>query len=230
MWGLKACRLFFSVSSACTSLKRKHRDAILKDWNPGGQAALWTRGSAGKAMCPVPSCLMSSQIPGANCPLWWEGWWQCLQPPALPWVSMIWKVGHSGCWLVPEVSQSPRDIPVWQQKGLKAPLVSEDKQNCEGQGCIQSQNIRSWKGSTRIIGSDLKWMAHTCLGKCEDFSVCQMEEPHFLKSDGVCGVKILVWGGRTAGEQRIDPSQLHLKTVMQPEDSGGLANTVLKLL
>lgn len=57
-----------------------------------------------------------------------------------------------------------------------------------------------------------------------------MEKPHFLQSDGVCGVKILVWVGTTAGELRIDPSQPHLKPVMQPEDSGGLADTVLKLL
>lgn len=47
---------------------------------------------------------------------------------------------------------------------------------------------------------------------------------------GFVGIKILVWGGRTAGEQRIDPSQPHLKPGMQPRDSGGLADTVLKLL
>lgn len=74
-----------------------------------------------------------------------------------------------------------------------------------------------------------EWPIHV-LGSVSDFSVCQMEEPHFLKSDRVCGVKILVWVGRTAGEQRIDPSQPHLKPVMQPKDSGGLADMVLKLL
>lgn len=67
-------------------------------------------------------------------------------------------------------------------------------------------------------------------GSVNDFSVCQMKEHHFLKSLGVCGVKILVWGGRTTGEQWIDPSQPHLKPVMQPKDPGDLADMVLKLL
>lgn len=67
-------------------------------------------------------------------------------------------------------------------------------------------------------------------GSVSDFSVCQMEEHHFLKSLGVCGVKILVWGERTTGEQWIDPSQPHLKPVMQPKDPGDLADMVLKLL
>lgn len=51
----------------------------------------------------------------------------------------------------------------------------------------------------------------------------------FWKVMGFVGIKILVWGGRPAGEQRIDPSQPHLKPVMQPRGSGGLADTVLKL-
>lgn len=47
---------------------------------------------------------------------------------------------------------------------------------------------------------------------------------------GIVGMRILVWGGETAREQRTDPSQPHLKPVLQPEDSGGLAAAVLELL
>lgn len=47
---------------------------------------------------------------------------------------------------------------------------------------------------------------------------------------GIVGIRILVWGGGTTGEQRTDPPQPHLKPVTQPRGSGGLAATVLKLL
>lgn len=43
MWGLKACRLFFSISSACTSLKRKKsRDGILRAKILVVKVLLWT--------------------------------------------------------------------------------------------------------------------------------------------------------------------------------------------
>lgn len=47
---------------------------------------------------------------------------------------------------------------------------------------------------------------------------------------GIVGMRILVWGGGTAGEQRTDPSQPHVKRVTQPRGSGGLAAVVLELL
>lgn len=65
--------------------------------------------------------------------------------------------------------------------------------------------------------------------KVSEPSASVMEEPHFVKSDGFCGHEDCGFGGAD-GKQRTDLSQAHLKPVMQPRGSGGLAAMVLKLL